>query len=451
MPEDRNQSAHRRFDLQSREDLVAAMQAFDVRLPVGEDLGVLARPYRIGEKEAFNRLAVHPMEGCDGEEDGSPSSLTFRRYRRFAAGGAGLIWVEATAVVPMGRASPRQLWLHEGNVKSFAKLVADLDQFSPRKPYKVLQLTHSGRYSRPEGQPQPQVAAVNPCLDRPPRAPEVLSDEDLEALIPAYVQSARLAKRAGFDAVDVKACHGYLLGELLGAYTREGPYGGSFAGRTRLLLNITAAIRQEVGMDVATRINAFDEVPQPHGWGSQPDDARIPDFSQITRLATALQAKGLKLINLTAGNPYHNPHVNRPFDAGPYRPPTHPLQQVEKLLLAAKAVKESSPDLTVIGTGLSWIRHLAKDLACGLVASGWCDVVGFGRQAFAYPDFAKDLLAGGLKPERCCITCGKCSEIMRDGGKAGCVIFDRDVYLPIHQEGRRGKAPIVSTAIREHV
>ena len=83
---------------------------------------------------------------------------------------------------------------------------------------------------------------------------------------------------------------------------------------------------------------------------------------------------------------------------------------------------------------------------------GWFDLAGFGRQALAYPDFAADLLEqGGMKREKCCIACSKCTEIMRDGGTSGCVIRDKEVYLPIYRAGREGKPPASSRQVAEHI
>src|ERR1039457_6629629 len=81
----------------------------------------LGRPVTVGPMRVGNSLAIHPMEGCDGTLDGRPGELTLRRYHRFAASGAKLIWFEATAVAPTGRANPRQLWLHKDGAGDFAR------------------------------------------------------------------------------------------------------------------------------------------------------------------------------------------------------------------------------------------------------------------------------------------------------------------------------------------
>ncbi|MDW7656141.1 MAG: flavin oxidoreductase/NADH oxidase [Bacillota bacterium] len=452
---------HRRFDYHSLADLADDLKTCGLELPLMTDTAVLSEPVPIGKGVAPNRLAVQPMEGCDGTTGGSPDSLTLRRYQRFASGGAGLIWVEATAVVANGRANPRQLWLHDQNLPDYRSLVSLIDRESGIKPYKVLQLTHSGRYSRPTDIPEPQIATANPWLDKPGQQAVILSDEQLAGLVPAYVRAAELAYAAGFDAVDIKACHRYLINELLSAHTRPGRYGGKLENRTRLLLDIVRAVRAAVPLDIAVRLNAYDEIPYPHGWGVQPDDHHIPDLTETVWLARQLSGAGVSLLNITGGNPYYNPHVNRPYDTGPYQPPQHQLYHTVKLLMACREIRNAllsdkgsaaAVPVRLIASGLSWLHQFAGQAAAGLIHDGWCDLAGFGRQAFAYPDFARDLLTTGqMEEQKCCLACGKCSEIMRDGGQSGCVIRDGSTYLPIYRQGRSGKAPLTGTAVAEHV
>ena len=122
------------FNYKTAADLRRDAERLGINLPLIEDreevrrwlgkpvevLGNSGRPWLIG-----NSLAIHPMEGCDGELDGCPGELTFRRYRRFGAGGAKLIWFEACAVVPEGRTNPRQLWIHPGSAKPLASLLEE--------------------------------------------------------------------------------------------------------------------------------------------------------------------------------------------------------------------------------------------------------------------------------------------------------------------------------------
>src|SRR2546422_8994772 len=107
---------------------LAELQAECHRLRFGlrfsDDLSPLFRPLVIGKLRLGNSLCIQPMEGCDGTLDGRPDELTFRRYRRFGAGGAKIIWGEATAVVPEGRANPRQLMINDSTAEAFAEMLA---------------------------------------------------------------------------------------------------------------------------------------------------------------------------------------------------------------------------------------------------------------------------------------------------------------------------------------
>jgi len=452
---------HEKFKYNSLDDLKEEIKKLNLSIPISEDLEILKRRIPMGDKDIPNSLGIHPMEGCDGTAEGKPDELTYRRYERFARGGAGLLWFEATAVVKEGRANPRQIYICQENKEEFKKLLnqslaAAKDEFGDdHRPFTVVQLTHSGRYSRPTGEPEPIIATRNPYLGRNlPEDYPLITDEELERLEDRFVEAAVLAKEIGFDAVDIKACHGYLNSELLSAFTREGKYGGSFENRTRFLLNIIDKIKARLGhqLDIAVRMNAYDSVPYPYGWGVSKDDFLKPDLTEPIKLVKILYDKGVKLINISTGNPYYNPHVGRPYDIGYYIPPEHPLEGTARMLDIIKQIQQSVPDMVVMATGFSWLREFAPYVAAGGIQEGWFTIAGFGRQAFAYPDFAKDIITkGAMDRRKCCIACSKCSEIMRDGGKAGCVIKDAKIYAPIYKEGRKGKPEIDRNRVAYHV
>ncbi|MDK2809395.1 MAG: hypothetical protein PWR27_104 [Petroclostridium sp.] len=454
-------SEHKRFQYEAIGDMKADIAALGLDIPLDKNLELLKRPVQVGNKVIPNALAIHPMEGCDGTLDGKPDELTFRRYERFARGGAGLLWVEAAAVVHEGRANPRQLYICAQNKESFQKLLDDMIKSAKKefgsgyKPYTVLQLTHSGRYSKPEGKPEPVIAAKNPYLDgNLPNDYPIISDEELEKLEDRFVEAAELAREIGFDAVDIKSCHRYLSSELLSAFTREGKYGGSFENRTRFLLNIVDKIKARLGnsIDITLRMNAYDAIPYPYGWGVSKEDSHKPDLSEPIQLIKILHDKGIKLINISCGNPYYNPHVGRPYDVGPYTPPQHPLEGIAKMLRIIREIQQSIPDMAVVSTGFSWLREFAPYVAAGGIKEGWFKLAGFGRQAFAYPDFARDIIEkGAMERDKCCIACSNCTVIMRDGGKSGCVPKDAKVYGPIYKEGRQGKPPIKGEHVAEHI
>ena len=450
------------FRLRDTEDLKRLSKKLGVNIEGIEDVSILSEPVQVGELVIPNSLAVHPMEGCDGDSQGRPGKLTLRRYERFAAGGAGLIWAEATAVVPEGRANPRQLWIHKKNQESFAAMVKMMRQTSAEsmglehKPVIVLQLTHSGRYSKPEGKAHPIIAQRDPYRDplapqpkpdtnRKSRTPDdwpLVTDEYLDKLQEAYVDAARIAFEVGFDAVDVKSCHGYLINELFGCRDRKGKYGGSFENRTRFPLEVIDKIHKELGEDavVTMRLGIYDAIPYPYGWAVDENDYTKPDLTEPKKLIELLQQRGLSLINVTVANPYYNPHVGRPFNepiVGGYEEPEHPLLGVDRLVNLTGEIQKQFSDIAMVGTGYSWLRTLFANVAAANKTNGLTTLIGAGRMAFAYPDFAKDIINyGEMYPDKVCVSCSACTQIMRDAGTTGCVVRDNEVYGPIFRHGR---------------
>ncbi len=420
----------------SKDDFRAA----DRSLPFSDDVRVLGDPVAVGKLSAPSRIVYQPMEGCDGTADGSPGDLTVRRYERFAAGGPGIVWFEAVAVLREGRANPRQLMLTEDNIGRFSRLVDDIRNTAVRsgnpEPLIIMQATHSGRYSKPGGVPAPLVAYPCPVLEKSGVPVTVVDDGYLDRVSESIVRSARLAERAGFDGIDVKCCHRYLLSELLSARECEGKYGGELENRARLLLDAVSGVREVCGgkFAVATRLNVYDGAEIPGGFGVAPDGSFDP--SEPEKLAGALAARGVSLINVTMGNPYFNPHVNRPFSAGAYDPPESPLDGVARLLGGPRIIKRAAPSAAVAASGFSFLGAAAPNVAAAYTARGSFDLCGFGRAAIAYPDLASDILKNGeMKKEKLCLCCSKCTKIMRKpGGTPGCVVRDKEVYLPIFRE-----------------
>ncbi|HOW86747.1 MAG TPA: hypothetical protein P5119_10725 [Candidatus Aminicenantes bacterium] len=430
---------HERFRFRSVEALRAEAGRLGLDIPWREDVSVLLEKAPLAGRKIANRLAVLPMEGADAEPSGAPSEWTRRRYRRWAAGGAGLIWCEATAVRADGRSNPAQLMLTEGSLGGFARLVEEMRAVARRAhgaghdPLLVLQLTHSGRFAKPEGTPRPLIVQHNPHLDPihelPPDA-ELVSDDELAAIRDDFVEAADLAAAAGFDAVDVKACHGYLVSETLAAHSREDSrYGGPFENRTRLLLEIVRHIREEApGILVTSRLSASDAVPFPFGFGMDPDQPERLDLAEPKALAALLGRAGVRFMALSLGIPAWKPYVGRPFDRpapGGAVPPEHPLEGVARHLAAAAEIGGAVPDLAVIGAGLTWLRAYGPGVAAAAVTSGRSAAFALGRGALAYPDFAADLIdEGRLAPDKVCTTCSLCSYLLRRQERVGCVVRD---------------------------
>ena len=407
-------------------------------IPLTEDLSSLSAPLNLGHHTAPNRIAIQPMEGCDCTADGSPTEMVERRYLRFARGGAGLIWFEANAVCPESRANPRQMMMTPANLDDFKRLNERIREealtANGQAPLLILQLTHSGRYSKPEGKPAPLIAYRSELLKHQETNAVVVDDDYLDSLPEKFAQTTLLAKAAGFDGVDVKACHRYLLSELLAAHQRPGKYGGSYENRTRLMKDCAAAVKAVSGeMIVGARMNIYDGYAWPEGWGIAKDTAETPDMTEPIRLVRELYDIGVTLADLTLGNPYFNPHMNRPYDRGGYQPPESPFKGVERACQLIGQVKQAVPEMKVIASALTYLRSFCGNAGAAMIENGMADMVGYGRQAFAYPDFANDLLRKGeLDRSKLCVTCSKCTELMRAGSVTGCVVRD-SVYTRLYQ------------------
>lgn len=423
------------FPYKDLTQLYKAVEGEAFQLPRPGKVETLKKPVHGEGFEMKNALVVQPMEGCDADENGAPTDWTIRRYRRFAAGGAALVWMEAVSVCPEGRANPHQLMITEANTEAFRALIGEIKQAAlqagVQPPLVVAQLTQSGRWSRPSGAPEPMRAWRSEVLDRHQNLPEdypIVSDEYLSALPELYARSTRLCMEAGFDGVDIKACHLYLMSELLGAKGRPGPYGGCYENRVRLLLECVDAAREQIGQGIlAARINLYDGEAASWGVG----EGLKVDYEEPMRLVEALYEHGVRLLNLTMGTPYYNPHVNRPYATGGYETQECAVEGVARLLDGCRQAQARAPQAVCVATGLSYLRQFAPQVAAGLMEEGGARAVGFGREAFAYPDFARDILEKGeMTASKCCVTCGLCTRIMRAGGRPGCPVRDAEFYLP---------------------
>ncbi len=411
------------------------------------------------------------MEGWDGDRDGKPTDLTVRRWRHFGSSGAKLIWGgEAVAVRHDGRANPNQLLLTDDTLKSIEALRESLvsahrDRFGTNADddlFVGLQLTHSGRFARPDaqGQPAPLTAYAHPWLDRRSAPGVCLTDEDLDRLTDDFIRAARLARDAGFAFVDLKHCHGYLGHELLSAHARQGRYGGPFENRTRFLRTIIDGIRAEVpGIRIGCRISAFDTVPfhkSANGAGvpqvasdtyscafgllavdaSEDMDRALGDARALLRL---LDEREVRWVCVSAGSPYYNPHVQRPALFPPidgYAPPEDPLQGVARQIRATAMLKAEFPRLVFVGSAYSYLQEWLPHVAQYNVRHGLTDFVGLGRMALAYPDLPADVLAGTpLNRRSICRTFSDCTTGPRLGLVSGC--YPLDVFYASHPDAER--------------
>lgn len=449
----------------------------------------LAAPLKMGRLTAPNRWVIQPMEGWDATPDGAPSEPMLRRWRNFGRSGAGMIWGgEAFAVRQDGRANPNQLYLQKDSEEHLGKLLAGLRE-SHREIYGEkssksvilgLQLTHSGRFCRPNRKDrlEPRIAYHHPLLDQrfgiDPRDDSVIfSDSDLRNLIENYIKAAKIAQNAGFDFVDVKHCHGYLGHELLSAYDRPGDFGGDLRNRSRFLREICHGIASNCpNLTIGVRLSLFDGPPfQPDpagaghgklgrgvpvdvegryaGFGCDRENPLVMDLREPLELLRMMRDEmGVAGVNLTAGSPYYNPHMQRPAYFPPsdgYQPPEDPLVGCVRQIQAVRRIKEAIGEgLMIVGTAYTYFQQFVPQVAQGVVRAGWVDGVGLGRMVLSYPELPGDLLLGkGMAEKRICRTFSDCTTGPRNGLSSGCFPLD-DFYRqsPEHEELKRVKVAI---------
>jgi 2,4-dienoyl-CoA reductase-like NADH-dependent reductase (Old Yellow Enzyme family) len=438
----------------------------DSEIQKGSDSPLLAKLQRSALRIG-NRIAINPMEGWDGTLDGQPSEHTLRRWRRFGQSGAKLIWGgEAVAISHEGRANPNQLVIAEHTREGLANLRAALIEEHKKVAGSDeglligLQLTHSGRYCRPnvDGRSEPRILYRHPILNRRLNLPHdypLLSDGEVHVIIEAFHRAARTAWELGFDFVDVKHCHGYLGHEFLSAHTREGSYGGSFENRTRFLREVVEGIRFAAPrLKIGVRLSAFDTIPfrpdparsapgkpgpgipEPHeqlipyrwGFGVNERNPTEPDLAEAVQFLRLLEQLRISLVNITAGSPYYNPHVQRPALYPPsdgYLPPEDPLMGVARQMQAARQLKQLFPELIVVGTAYTYLQDFLPYVAQAAVREGWVDAVGLGRMTLAYPAILWDAANGReVEHKRVCRTFSDCTTAPRNGLPSGCYPLD---------------------------
>lgn len=427
---------HKKFTYKSLEDLKQEALKVHADIPFSNNTAILNEPYTISGKTLHNRIVIQPLEGCDSTENGSPGELTRRRYQRFAAGGAGLIWFEATAITPEARAQKHQLTLNTKNMDSYKRLVDEIKETGLKKngfePVIIHQLTHSGRFSKPNGYAEPIIAQNNPIFEKdgPINEDRIITDDRLSELEELYADAASLSAEAGFDGIDVKACHGYLTCELLSAFTRKGIYGGSYENRTRFLKNCIRSVRSVLPTDriLTTRLSLYDGFPYPYGFGVKKDGGLDFDITEPLQLIHELKDEfGIRLFNISIGNPYVNPHVSRPYDIGGYTPDEHPLEGISRFINITRQVQEADHEIAIIGAGISYLRQYAPLAAAAMLEQGICSLIGFGRGIFADPELPNEITSTGtIDIHKVCMSCSQCTDHLRRGMETGCFIRDRE-------------------------
>jgi len=457
------QVAYRKIpSLKTASDFKAYLNQRDISLPFEEVVpsgpdAPLSRPWQFEDRTIGNRFCALPMEGWDCLEDGKPSELTKRRWQRFGLSGAKLIWgAEACAVCHEGKGNPRQLMINEHTLADIAAMRQSLAEthrshFGKSDDLFIgLQLTHSGRFSRPNhfNRAEPKIVYNHPVLDAKVGIGKdypVLTDQQIENIIHQFINAATLAEKAGFDFVDIKHCHGYLGHEFLSAHTRPGPFGGSLRNRSRFLAEIISGIRSSTqNLKIGVRLSIFDFPPfrkkqkgigRPqqisgdylYAFGADHTGLRI-DLAETMTFLDFLADMNIKLVCATAGSPYYNPHIMRPAMSPPcdgYLPPEDPLVGVARLINATAELKEKRPQMIFVGSAYTYLQQWLPHVAQAVITSNMADSIGLGRMMLAYPDIVADILnAKPLDKRRICLTNSDCTTAPRNGLVSGCYARD---------------------------
>lgn len=445
--------------------------SFDSELQTGAD-APLAQSYGLDDFKIGNRFCILPMEGWDGTEDGRPSELTIRRWKHFGESGAKLIWGgEAVAVRHDGRANPNQLISTDSTALELENLRQVLVNAHREKCGTIddllvgLQLTHSGRFARPNDKKrlEPRILYRHPLLDKKfgiTSDDAIFTDAEIDDLIGDFVRATVRAEATGYAFVDLKHCHGYLGHEFLSATTREGRYGGSFENRTRFLRELVTGVRRDApSLKIGVRLSAFDLLPfkmgedrrgvpetfdgrYPHAFGGDADNPLTVNLTETFRFFDLLDELQIKLVCVSAGSPYYNPHIQRPALFPPsdgYEPPEDPLVGVARQIKVTSELKARYPQMCVVGSGYTYLQDWLPHVGQFYVRTGQVDFVGLGRMVLAYHDLPFDVINGRpLQTKRLCRTFSDCTTGPRNGLVSGC--YPLDPFYKAHPQAEQLKA-----------
>ncbi|MEV1023434.1 NADH:flavin oxidoreductase/NADH oxidase [Streptomyces sp. NPDC050264] len=340
-------------------------------------MSALFEPYTLRSVTAANRVWMPPMcqysAAPEGPLTGAPTDWHFQHYGARAAGGTGLIIVEATGVSPEGRISPYDLGIwNDAQVEAFRRITSF---FTSQGTVPGIQLGHAGRKASTDrpwkgGAPlgpedhgwQAVAPSAVPFDDKHP-APTELSADGIQEIVQQFADAARRSLDAGFKVAEIHGAHGYLIGQFLSPHSnrRTDEYGGSYENRTRFALEVVDAVRAvwPEELPLFFRISATDWLEGEDGWTA--DDT--------VRFSGELQAHGVDLIDVSTGG-----------NAAGVRIPVGPGYQVP---FAARVRNEAGVPAAAVGL-ITDAEQAEK-----ILANGEADAVLLGRELLRDPSFAR--------------------------------------------------------------
>jgi len=383
---------------------------------------LMAEPIRIHKKTAPNRIVYHPMECNDADENGNPTDATLERYRRFAEGMPGVIFVEGCKVTKESHGRICDLGAEPHNIEGLRRIVETIREEN-QDTLILFQISHDGRRSGSFS----RVVSVYPTGDS---SIHVLTTEELVRIEDMFAESAWVVEQAGGDGIDIKTCNGYLGSEILRpANNRTDGYGGSFDNRTRFFRETVGKIRSRVSSDFILGARISREVI-PGGVGSSGAHSCEEDLSEFVDFARLMEREGMHYVSVHVSNAayFAEKWVQMPTDKNP--------EDVFVHFRLTRLIKEAV-GLPVMGAGYSYLKNgknkLSGDGPEQKSFIYWAeknleehntDMVGVGRQSFADPHFARKVFEGKLDEIRYCRTCQGCFRLVTYQERSGCVVYD---------------------------
>ncbi|MGE5390291.1 MAG: FAD-dependent oxidoreductase [Deltaproteobacteria bacterium] len=346
------------------------------------ELSHLMQTIRIKSMEVPNRLVMPPMGTGLAHRDGTVSQANLAYLERRARGGAGLIITEITSVHPRGTAAPGTLCAYDD---FFISGLAQMVQVVHACGSKIaMQLHHAGResfYQLQKGQALGPSAVPSYVYGMKPNE---MNEDDINEVIQAFGSAALRARKAGFDAVELHAAHGYLLMQFLSAHSnhRTDKYGGDLGQRARFVVECLQEVRKQVGLDFPISLRISGEEMIKNGYGIEDMVHIVPQFIEV----------GADILHVSFGT--HGTPGGMTCAPIEYQPGF-------KIGLA-RLIKEAI-DVPVIGVG----RFTDPAAADEVIKRGDADMIAVGRQHLCDPDFLVNALNGRSGSTLTCLACNQ--------------------------------------------
>lgn len=344
----------------------------------------LLQPGRIRTMDLKNRIIMAPMGNGFCTQDGFVTERMTSFYRERAQGGVGMIIVGVVCVDhPRGLTEPCQLGISDDKfIPSLSELVEVIHQDGAKI---CLQMHHGGHYSfSPMTGEQPVSSSPIP-LKPDLEMPRVLNVEEIGQIVESYAQAAERAQKAGFDAVEIHAAHGYLIDQFLipDLNTRQDDYGGNLENRAKFLLEIIRDVRERVGEDYPVWCR-MDGRTFGYAQGITIEDAK--------KLARMVEQAGVDAIHVSG----HGGNKDTGFLEAPL------VQPPGNLLPAAEAIKK------VVNVPVIAVGRIGIERAEEFLREGNADFIAMGRPLLADPELPNKLATGRFEDIRPCVCCYSC-------------------------------------------